>query len=596
MTSSIFLLNPIIIINKTQQGLGKLMHAFENAIIRYLSLTNPDYAIMLNGSWGIGKTWYIKNNLNYNGKKLTYISLANITSSEEVKSLIIAETIEECLITTNTNLHKISRKASKSDDLKTGVIGYFASSVFDQIFIRHISPKLGAECPQRFFVFDDIERFNVDLQILFATIHDLIIEKGAHVMYIAYEEMIDKNKNYKKIKEKYIRYTYTYSIINNETLKSIARKVAKDNSNFKHLMDYDENLNLLTSWMFDTGITNLRTFMTAIECYEYLQTIFKTEGNKYRLYLFLTCLFHADFFKTQENSNTTFFEHAKKRNIVPLPQDLGRYTDKNNSISECSFISEFYQNGYISNEERAKAILSTQYTEGDEFQQAFHKFSPLLEDDELFETAEYLIDAINKKKLEYSNVKDLSIKFSRTESIYGSAFFRLDYKTPIISALKNDSYPGKKSYLLREYNEMDMIRIIKDNNHFIENVRTIINEEREKLTSIEEKEKLISLIQNEDNSIKSIHMYNPADLFSGIVKYDLLDLIGTLDKEMLCIIIDMQMDRIENLSEELINSLQIIQTWMINHLKNNMNLSHGMKIYYGKLIKKLNVKCNVTTI
>lgn len=56
----------------------------------YCSLpTAPQYAVMLKGKWGSGKTHFIneyKNVLNENKKKYIYVSLYGVTSYDEIET------------------------------------------------------------------------------------------------------------------------------------------------------------------------------------------------------------------------------------------------------------------------------------------------------------------------------------------------------------------------------------------------------------------------------------------------------------------------------------------------------------------------------
>lgn len=61
----------------------------KEAVKVYLQEENSDYAIMLNGKWGCGKTYFVKNELikdiqNKDDRQVIYISLFGITSIDEL--------------------------------------------------------------------------------------------------------------------------------------------------------------------------------------------------------------------------------------------------------------------------------------------------------------------------------------------------------------------------------------------------------------------------------------------------------------------------------------------------------------------------------
>ena len=73
------------------------------SILDYIRSDYTDYAIMINGEWGSGKTYFwnhkIRNrieNMTVNGKKLTtiYMSLYGISNLEEISKKIFIETTQ----------------------------------------------------------------------------------------------------------------------------------------------------------------------------------------------------------------------------------------------------------------------------------------------------------------------------------------------------------------------------------------------------------------------------------------------------------------------------------------------------------------------
>lgn len=47
---------------------------------------SPEYAVLLKGNWGAGKTWFVKNGLKETENKYLYVSLYGITSFDEIES------------------------------------------------------------------------------------------------------------------------------------------------------------------------------------------------------------------------------------------------------------------------------------------------------------------------------------------------------------------------------------------------------------------------------------------------------------------------------------------------------------------------------
>ena len=77
------------------------MEELVDSILDYVKADYTDYAIMINGEWGSGKTYFWNNkirnkidNLNVNGKKLStiYMSLYGISNLEDISKKIFIET------------------------------------------------------------------------------------------------------------------------------------------------------------------------------------------------------------------------------------------------------------------------------------------------------------------------------------------------------------------------------------------------------------------------------------------------------------------------------------------------------------------------
>ena len=57
----------------------------EKYLDHYLEIPHPDYAVMLKGEWGCGKTYFIKKYINAHKKKnFCYISLNGIKQCNDV--------------------------------------------------------------------------------------------------------------------------------------------------------------------------------------------------------------------------------------------------------------------------------------------------------------------------------------------------------------------------------------------------------------------------------------------------------------------------------------------------------------------------------
>lgn len=87
-------------------------------IDRFIKSRKYHYALLINGKWGTGKTYYVKNTLIPHIKKLgrdiNYLSLYGINSTEEISQMLCMQAIKD----------KLPSKIQKSMESKGGAISY----------------------------------------------------------------------------------------------------------------------------------------------------------------------------------------------------------------------------------------------------------------------------------------------------------------------------------------------------------------------------------------------------------------------------------------------------------------------------------------
>lgn len=188
----------------------------------YVNEDKSDYAIMINGSWGCGKTYFIKNELTYSiydetHKPNIYISLFGINSIEDLYDLVAINILD---IKNNQNADKksimIGSKVDKREyyrlvsltkeavAVKKGMkelltsfsIGKTVSNI-----TRHLS-ETAISFKDYVFIFDDFERATINKIELLAFIDSLVEQSNAKVIIVCNEftllhkkEKIDTKKN-----------------------------------------------------------------------------------------------------------------------------------------------------------------------------------------------------------------------------------------------------------------------------------------------------------------------------------------------------------------------------------------------------------------
>lgn len=175
-----------------------------DSIEDYIKKPYTDYAVMINGEWGSGKTHFWNNKLrqkieaitNKDGKlyKTIYISLYGINSIEEISKKIFIET--------NPLMTKTLRKFVDNADgniipeyVKTGVdianlYGMVETSTRQMDFSKAFSTDDKVLC------FDDLERANIDIIDILGYINNFVEHDGIKTILICNEkELAIKFKN-----------------------------------------------------------------------------------------------------------------------------------------------------------------------------------------------------------------------------------------------------------------------------------------------------------------------------------------------------------------------------------------------------------------
>lgn len=185
-------------------------------IKNFIEQKDTDFAVLINGKWGSGKTFFLKNEIADAIKgisykiseketklyELIYVSLYGITTADELQKRLFLE-INPSLKT------KAGRVATTLFSKGLQYIG-LENSDKDQKELLNI---FGGIPKYKILVFDDLERLETDtLNEVLGFINSYTEHQKLKVIIIADEEKIqEKLDDYDSIKEKLIRFTYYYN-------------------------------------------------------------------------------------------------------------------------------------------------------------------------------------------------------------------------------------------------------------------------------------------------------------------------------------------------------------------------------------------------
>ncbi len=288
-----------------------------NVIKEYATEPNTDYAILLDGEWGSGKTFFVLNSVVKELKeikapnsdenvKVIYVSVYGFTSSEQLDEAI-ADEIIKCW-----NENELSKKKSKVNFNKAfEVIGSKANAVlknlnpnFLNIDFQSFKKVLATfqNYSNYFIIIDDIERCNMPVNELFGHINSYVEHEGVKILLVANEKEIEKNQlctdlelkyltsalsikkqeneiskndiekrayelfsdelSYNKIKEKLVRYTLHYSPDIESNYITMLENIIEDKKIIEIL---DEEKSDIILFLSRTDSFNLRTLKFALD-------------------------------------------------------------------------------------------------------------------------------------------------------------------------------------------------------------------------------------------------------------------------------------------------------------------------------------------
>ena len=303
------------------------MEDLVESILDYIRAEYTDYAIMINGEWGSGKTYFWNHKIKpkieamqVDGKKLTpiYMSLYGISNLEEISKKIFIETTQLM----DKNLKKFMGTSG------VGSIPEYAKTGLDMANFFGVTQNGDRLDYAQFFstddkvlCFDDLERANVDVIDILGYINNFVEHDHIKTIIICNEKelstklknsnlemktfiatylldkenklniktdkpmverirdtieyVFDKANDYERIKEKLIGETFEYAPKFNYIINGLLMRYENNADLIRFLR---ENTALITSTFNKSGTRNLRILKHALNNFK---KIFDTVTNSY---------------------------------------------------------------------------------------------------------------------------------------------------------------------------------------------------------------------------------------------------------------------------------------------------------------------------
>ena len=340
-------------------------------MLEYIEEDKYKSAILINGEWGSGKTFFITEKLSKvikdrikNEGKYIYVSLYGVENVEELSNKLYSEICSETLV-------KLS--GVEKEKIDTGIkwipkLLYFTKFI---PFIKNYNSikkimapiiKEIAKIKKCVVVFDDIERCKIDIYELFGYINELVEHNEVKAILVANEKKITDKENkdgeinkYDEIKEKLVGITIMYKPEFNLSYEHIIDTYLKE-ANLKEYLKKEKQKTLILKEFYEKEEYNLRTLIYLITMYKKIFSllediefdknyveIHKENILKYSTYISLELkiknkLENLEFTENKEIENIYFKDNSQK------------------ILYGYKFINDYFQTGYL-NEEKIKKIL-----------------------------------------------------------------------------------------------------------------------------------------------------------------------------------------------------------------------------------------------
>lgn len=178
-------------------------------VIRYLEDDNYRYAMLIDGEWGCGKTYFVTHELldaitdyekKHSKRKVRYISLYGCKSVDEVEENIYCSMLDEQFYEKYNQIRNINdfygekkEKIKRTGKIIANVTRKFVGTVMQRYEISYKAYEYVSDffmMNKNIFIFDDLERCGCSPNDILGYINGLVEHEGAKVILVAYEEEI----------------------------------------------------------------------------------------------------------------------------------------------------------------------------------------------------------------------------------------------------------------------------------------------------------------------------------------------------------------------------------------------------------------------
>lgn len=477
------------------------MKKLNEIVNQYLKAEDTDYALMINGKWGCGKTYYLEHDFKHfvEQKECPCASYTPISIIKRLKRIWEGHSDKCYFETAFISLYGVSSPedfyyrvflgvnswAKKKIFTFVGSVGARIANRFNINISKEDTSLINLISSNTIFVFDDLERIcsdKISVKEILGLINDYSEHNHYKVIIVCNEDVYAKNasspnnnnEEYWKYKEKTIRYTYNF-VADVQSVFDTIVKTYKD-ENFRKYVE--QNKSFILNIFEIGGEKNLRTLKFYLDSMSNLYSNVpevKYKENILRTLLVSTMIYATEYKKGKEKKD---LEELKDRNEMFLGKDMYFQTAKKGEseprysqailknygsfykqeMIKLPFVIDYLITGYIDRDAlnnwvnaRHEELLDVESKPEYELYNELSSFETI-EDDNLAKQIKDLIGYVKEGKykvLDLMNIYAVLIKY-HTIGIEG---FSLDKEVEkvFINAIDSRYKDEEKDLLYKEY-------------------------------------------------------------------------------------------------------------------------------------------------